>query len=81
MVGERIVERIVRRQVWRRASIIAVVVLWGAGCEGLLEVNDPTVEKLGEILNQNPNGVTLCRDELYAFLRSLDKLAKGITQR
>jgi putative DNA primase/helicase len=37
------------------------------------QVNDPTVEKLGEILNQNPNGVTLCRDELYAFLRSLDK--------
>jgi putative DNA primase/helicase len=36
-------------------------------------VNDPTVEKLGEILNENPNGVTLCRDELYAFLRSLDK--------
>ncbi len=37
------------------------------------QVNDPTVEKLGEILNENPNGVTLCRDELYAFLRSLDK--------
>ncbi|MCA9125097.1 MAG: DUF3987 domain-containing protein [Planctomycetales bacterium] len=37
------------------------------------QVNDPTVEKLGEILNQNPNGVTLCRDELYAFLKSLDK--------
>ena len=36
-------------------------------------VNDSTVEKLGEILNENPNGVTLCRDELYAFLRSLDK--------
>lgn len=37
------------------------------------QVNDPTVEKLGEILNENPNGVTLCRDELYAFLKSLDK--------
>jgi putative DNA primase/helicase len=36
-------------------------------------LNDPTVEKLGEILNQNPNGVTLARDELYAFLKSLDK--------
>lgn len=37
------------------------------------QVNDPTVEKLGEVLNENPNGVTLCRDELYAFLKSLDK--------
>ena len=36
-------------------------------------LTDPTVEKLGEILNQNPNGVTLARDELYAFLKSLDK--------
>ncbi len=36
-------------------------------------VNDSTVEKLGEILNQNPNGVTMSRDELYAFLKSLDK--------
>ena len=36
-------------------------------------VNDTTVEKLGEILNENPNGVTLFRDELYAFLKSLDK--------
>jgi putative DNA primase/helicase len=36
-------------------------------------LTDPTVEKLGEILNENPNGVTLMRDELYAFLKSLDK--------
>lgn len=36
-------------------------------------LTDPTVEKLGEILNANPNGVTLARDELYAFLKSLDK--------
>lgn len=36
-------------------------------------VNDPSVEKLGEILSQNPNGVTLIRDEIYSFLRSLDK--------
>ena len=37
------------------------------------QLNDSTVEKLGEILNENPNGVTLVRDELYAFLKSLDK--------
>ena len=36
-------------------------------------VNDSTVEKLGELLNQNPNGVLLYRDELVGFLRSLDK--------
>ena len=37
------------------------------------KVNDSTVEKLGELLNQNPNGLLLHRDELIGFLRSLDK--------
>jgi putative DNA primase/helicase len=36
-------------------------------------VNDTTVEKLGEILNENPHGVTNFRDELVGLLRSLDK--------
>jgi len=36
-------------------------------------VTDSTVEKLGEILNENPNGVTLVRDELYGWLRTLEK--------
>ena len=36
-------------------------------------VNDTTVEKLGEILNENPRGILLFRDELTGFLRSLDK--------
>ncbi|MBI3467952.1 MAG: DUF3987 domain-containing protein, partial [Planctomycetes bacterium] len=36
-------------------------------------VNDSTVEKLGVILNENPNGVTVYRDELIGLLRSLDK--------
>ena len=35
--------------------------------------NDPTVEKLGEILAANPRGVMLFRDELTGWLRSLDK--------
>ena len=35
--------------------------------------NDSTVEKLGEILAQNPDGVLLFRDELTAWLKSLDK--------
>lgn len=36
-------------------------------------VNDSTVEKLGEILNENPNGVLGFRDELIGLLKSLDK--------
>jgi putative DNA primase/helicase len=37
------------------------------------EVNDSTVEKLGMLLNENPNGLTVFRDELIGFLRQLDK--------
>ncbi len=36
-------------------------------------VNDTTVEKLGELLNQNPNGLLLFRDELSGFLRLMDR--------
>lgn len=36
-------------------------------------VNDSTVEKLGELLNRNPNGLTVFRDELVGLLRQLDK--------
>lgn len=36
-------------------------------------VNDSTVEKLGEILNQNPLGVLLFRDELNGFFRTLER--------
>jgi putative DNA primase/helicase len=36
-------------------------------------VNDATVEKMGEILRQNPGGTLVYRDELYGFLTSLDK--------
>ena len=35
-------------------------------------VNDATVEKLGEILAENPHGVLLFRDELKGFLAELD---------
>jgi putative DNA primase/helicase len=34
---------------------------------------DTTVEKIGEILSFNPNGVLVFRDELTGWLRSLDK--------
>jgi len=37
------------------------------------EVNDSTIEKLGELLAENPNGLLLFRDELSGFLRSLDR--------
>jgi putative DNA primase/helicase len=36
-------------------------------------VNDTTVEKLGELLAENPSGLTLFRDELVGFLRTLDR--------
>ena len=36
-------------------------------------VNDATVEKLGELLAENPNGLLLNRDELNGFLMSLEK--------
>lgn len=38
-----------------------------------LLVNDPSYEKLGEILRDNPNGVLVFRDELVGLLRKLDK--------
>lgn len=37
------------------------------------ETNDSTVEKLGELLQQNPNGILTFRDELVGWLRTLDK--------
>ncbi len=36
-------------------------------------VNDSTVEKLGELLNANPNGLLLFRDELNGFLQTMDR--------
>lgn len=37
------------------------------------ETNDPTVEKLGVLLAENPTGMLLFRDELVGFLRGLDR--------
>src|SRR5712664_4234588 len=36
-------------------------------------VNDTTVEKLGELLNHNPNGLLLFRDELSGFLHTMER--------
>lgn len=36
-------------------------------------INDTTIEKFGEILETSPNGQLLERDEIYGWLRSLDK--------
>jgi putative DNA primase/helicase len=36
-------------------------------------VNDSTIEKLGELLNQNPNGLTVFRDEISGLLEFLDR--------
>lgn len=39
-------------------------------------VNDPTVEKLGELMRDNPEGVTLLRDELTAWLSSFERAGR-----
>jgi putative DNA primase/helicase len=36
-------------------------------------VNDATVEKLGELLSENPNGLLTFRDELVGFFKTMDK--------
>lgn len=36
-------------------------------------VNDSSVEKLGEILNENPSGMLVYRDELIGLLKGLEK--------
>jgi len=38
-----------------------------------LIVNDPSVEKLGELLNENPNGLVFVRDELSGWLANLNR--------
>ena len=37
------------------------------------KTSDSTIEKLGELLRDNPRGVLVFRDELVGFLRSLDR--------
>jgi hypothetical protein len=37
-----------------------------------LVVNDSSVEKLGELLNENPNGLLLVRDEITGFLARIE---------
>jgi Protein of unknown function (DUF3987) len=37
---------------------------------------DTTTEKLADLLNENPNGLLVFRDELVGFLRSLDKYGR-----
>ncbi len=57
----------------------ALLLLESADLNGLpptrhrLVVNDSSVEKLGELLNENPNGLLLVRDELSGWLAKLSK--------
>lgn len=55
-------------------KILAGVVAHGGGDEPCprIVINDATVEKLGELLNQNPRGVLLIRDELPGFLARME---------
>jgi hypothetical protein len=39
--------------------------------------NDATVEKLGELLRDNPNGIIQFRDELMGWLKSLEQEGRG----
>ncbi len=39
-------------------------------------VNDPTAEKLGEILRDNPQGVTVIRDELTGWLAGFERAGR-----
>jgi hypothetical protein len=43
------------------------------------KTEDATVEKLSELLMENPRGILLHRDELSGWLRSLDKQGRGAT--
>lgn len=38
--------------------------------------NDPTVEMVGKLLNENPRGIVVVRDELSGWLRLLDKAGR-----
>jgi len=40
-------------------------------------INDSTIEKLGELLNQNTNGLLMIRDELTGWLKLLDREDKA----
>jgi putative DNA primase/helicase len=58
------------------AQALAAQLLASAGTQPVRRryiLNDATVEKVGELLNQNPNGLLLFRDELSGFLRTLDR--------
>jgi putative DNA primase/helicase len=41
-----------------------------------LKTNDTTVEKLAQILSENPNGIMIVRDELAGWLVSLEKYGR-----
>jgi putative DNA primase/helicase len=40
------------------------------------KTNDPSIEKVGEILLENPNGILLFRDELKGWFQSLDRYGR-----
>jgi hypothetical protein len=45
-------------------------------CERRYTTQDPTIEKLGELLNQNPRGLLLLRDELSGWIHTLSRAGR-----
>ncbi|WP_297926379.1 YfjI family protein [Metallibacterium sp.] len=45
--------------------------------EPRIVVSDSTIEKLGDLLNENPRGLLMVRDELTGWLASLDREGHG----
>lgn len=56
-----------------QAEANAAMVEDDAPTEPRIVANDATVEKLGELLNENPRGLVQFRDELAGWLASLDR--------
>jgi hypothetical protein len=78
-VLEKSIKDAIKEAIKKGADPSGVVAKFDAGADERVPterryvVNDTTVEKLGELLNQNPNGVLHFRDELTGFLRTLDR--------
>jgi len=74
-----------KKKLAKAGDMIALQAFIEAGCpedgpeepkQRRYRTEDTTTEKLGELLNSNPNGLMVFRDELVGFLRSLDRYGR-----